>query len=312
MNRKLTLAVSLCALMSISAFADPAGNGDVNGDGSIDIADAIYLINLQFLGGPEPVPIECEPPDEEPGGDEVEFAEAEIFFEFNSTDLDLGMHLFFDAEGWENVSVSGPDGTVFSVDNGGGLREIGSTEVFTESAEPPLDEENLAQEMAEFLARFPEGEYEFEGRTIDGDRLVGSAVLSHDLPAAPRLLFPDPEAEENVADPQDAVIEWMDTSEEGDPAIERYQVVAEFEEEDTGSVFEFVVDVRADPEAATQSVTVPVEWFESLEGLAGEFKAEVVAIAADRNATIAEKEFELEGAEGGGEEDGEDGEDEEE
>jgi hypothetical protein len=40
----------------------PAGNGDVNGDGSIDISDAVYLLSSLFLGGKEPVQIECPPP----------------------------------------------------------------------------------------------------------------------------------------------------------------------------------------------------------------------------------------------------------
>ena len=117
-----------------------------------------------------------------PGQDEekvIEFDEAKIFFEFNATDLDLGIHIFFDAEGWKEVRVSGPGGTTFQVKNGGSLKEIGSTEVFTESAEPPLDEENLQESMAEFLARFPEGEYEFKGKTVEGKKLVGTAVLTH-------------------------------------------------------------------------------------------------------------------------------------
>ena len=59
-------------------------------------------------------------------------------------------------------------------------------------------------------------------------------------------------------------------------------------------MFEFGVDVLADPGATTQSMRVPSEFFESLEGLEGEFKAEVVAIADDKNATISENEFELE------------------
>ena len=296
MKSKVTIACLVCLGLSAPVFGDPVGNGDVNGDGQIDIADAIYLLNLEFLGGPAPVPLVCPSDEEDDGtGIEVEFAETEIFFEFNSTDLDLGLHIFFDAEGWERVRVTGPGGIVFAVDNGGSLKEIGSTEVFTESAEPPLDEENLEEEMADFLARFPAGEYEFEGRTVNGDTLLGTAVLSHDLPAAPLLVFPDEESEENIADAEDAIIEWMDTSEDGDPVIQRFQAVVEFEEEETGSVFTFVVDVRADPEAETQSVTVPFEFFENLQGLEGEYKAEVVAIAADKNATIAEHDFELAG-----------------
>jgi hypothetical protein len=35
----------------------PAGNGDVNGDGKIDLSDGIYLLTNLFLGGPAPVAI---------------------------------------------------------------------------------------------------------------------------------------------------------------------------------------------------------------------------------------------------------------
>ena len=250
--------------------------GAVHENGNVSVAESSFTV-----------------PEEEEG-EVVELEEAEIFFEFNSTDLDLGIHIFFDGEPWEEVEVCGPDGEIFEVSNDGELTNIGSTELFTESAEPPLSEENLEEEMADFLARFPAGEYEFEGKTIEGDTLEGSATLSHDLPAAPNLIFPDPEAEENVADPENTVIEWSDASEEGDPEIERYEVIVEFEEEETERVFVFRVDIPADPEADTYSVPVPPEFFESLDGLEGEYKAEIIAIAADKNATIVENEFELE------------------
>ena len=227
-------------------------------------------------------------------GKPIEFDEAEIFFEFNSTDLDLGTHIFFDAVGWQNVTVTGPGGTIFEVSNDGALSVIGSTEVFTESAEPPLDEENLEAEIAAFLAMFPEGEYLFEGTTVDGDPMEGTADLSHALPAAPGLIFPDPEADENVADPDNTVIEWADTSGPEDPEIVRYQVVVEFESKKSGDVFEFKVDVPADSDALSQSVDVSAAYFEGLEGIRGDYKAEVVAIADGLNATIAEVEFELE------------------
>src|SRR5262245_234119 len=40
----------------------PSGNGDVNGDGSINLSDAVYLLNWLFLGGTEPHAIDCNPP----------------------------------------------------------------------------------------------------------------------------------------------------------------------------------------------------------------------------------------------------------
>ena len=216
--------------------------------------------------------------DDEDDGEVIDFADTKIFFEFNSTDLDLGIQIFFDAEGWEEVEVSG-SGTIFEVENDGSLQEIGSTEVFTESAEPPLTEsedpteEELAEAIAEFQARFPEGEYRFEGETVDGRRLEGTAVLSHALPAAVDLdVFGFP------------TIAW--TPGAGGPEIVGYQAVFEFEEEDTGRVFVFSVDLPFN----TTAVTVPDEFLDALEGLGGESKAEVLAIAANGNKTITEEE----------------------
>jgi len=37
----------------------PSGNGDVNGDGKIDISDGVYILNWLFAGGRGPVPIVC-------------------------------------------------------------------------------------------------------------------------------------------------------------------------------------------------------------------------------------------------------------
>ena len=40
----------------------PSGNGDVNGDGTIDISDGIYILNWLFIGGKDLVAIECPLP----------------------------------------------------------------------------------------------------------------------------------------------------------------------------------------------------------------------------------------------------------
>jgi hypothetical protein len=71
----LGVAISLCfgagvmfvlmgGMMQVKAacpgpMGTPCGNGDVNGDGRIDIADGIYIINWQFRDGRPPVAIEC-------------------------------------------------------------------------------------------------------------------------------------------------------------------------------------------------------------------------------------------------------------
>ena len=41
--------------------AAPLGNGDVNGDGKINVSDAVYLLAHLFTGGPPVKPIECPP-----------------------------------------------------------------------------------------------------------------------------------------------------------------------------------------------------------------------------------------------------------
>ena len=42
---------------SVAGPPGPSGNGDVNGDGTLGLADAVYLLNHLFQMGPEPVSI---------------------------------------------------------------------------------------------------------------------------------------------------------------------------------------------------------------------------------------------------------------
>ena len=134
----------------------------------------------------------------------VEFEDAEIRFEVNSTDGDAGLQLFADGEPWQRIRVKGPDGRqVYSVSNRGKLRGLGSTEFFTESNEPNYEDVSLP----DILSFMPEGEYEFEGFTIDRQKIVGSAELTHDFPCGPELIFP---LEGDEVDPsQPLIIAWM-------------------------------------------------------------------------------------------------------
>jgi hypothetical protein len=47
------------AVASISILANPFLIGDANGDGVIDVADVMYLINYLFIGGSSPDPLEA-------------------------------------------------------------------------------------------------------------------------------------------------------------------------------------------------------------------------------------------------------------
>ena len=114
--------------------------------------------------------------------DELEFEEAFVFFELNDTDGDLGIHGKVDGDAWKKVAIEGPgERKLLDMKAKAGARYQGLTELFFESAEPTFDE--LDPEV--FFNRFPEGEYEWEGLTLDDEEIEGEVFLSHVIPAAP-------------------------------------------------------------------------------------------------------------------------------
>jgi hypothetical protein len=113
-------------------------------------------------------------------GEVIELDEANVFFELNDTDGDLGIHALIDGEPWRTLEIETPNGaTNLLIQVRGRLRAQGLTELFFESAEPPFDE----LPPARFFRRFPEGEYEISGVTLEGDELEGTAEVTHLLPA---------------------------------------------------------------------------------------------------------------------------------
>jgi hypothetical protein len=195
------------------------------------------------------------------GGPRIPFDEAEVFFEFNTTDNDLGLQVFLDAEGWTKVSVSGPDKEeIVRITTEGNLSELGITELRFESAEPS---------PAEVLALFPRGTYRFRGRTVEGERLASTARLSHDFLPAPT--FSPSDGEE--VDPNDTVVEW------NAPGAERVQII--IEQEDLGEFFDVIVSEESG------ELDVPPQFLRPDT----EYKIEILAIAENGNRTIAESTF---------------------
>ena len=206
-------------------------------------------------------------------GTTIPFEDATMIIEVNSTDGDAGLQVFLDGEPWRSVEVRSPDGRkIFTVGAKGELRNLGLTELFSESNEPSFDD----MPLEEFLALFPEGEYLFSGKTVEGDRLTGAATLSHDIPAGPVVLSPEEGA---VVSPDALVVEWEPVT--GPPGVDiaGYQVIVE--REDPLRVFQVSL-----PSTAT-SVTVPSEFLEA----ATDYKVEVLAIEANGNQTISENPF---------------------
>ena len=220
---------------------------------------------------------------------EIPFSRAKMIIEFNSSANegvgDVGVQVLLDGEPWKLVSMKRPDGLIIlNILSSGSLRKQGLTELFFESSEPSLDEVPLK----EFLARFPEGKYEFEGRTIDGQEIEGEAKLTHVIPAGPVIVSPEAG---DVVDPQNLVISWeavtkkIEGSGAGDLKIVAYQVIVERTDNDqlgaAPRTFDITLPATSDP---TQSVTVPPEFLEP----GTEYKFEVLAIEKGGNQTITE------------------------
>ena len=201
--------------------------------------------------------------------------ESRIFIEYNSTDNDLGFHVFLDGEDWQSLRIFNPAGQlIFDVIGRGPYEELGLTELFFEGAEPSLFEVPLA----ELLARFPEGIYEFEGVTVEGTEISGQGRLSHAVPAGPDVAVEMAGASRRIR--------WTRVDTVAiDPAggefphrpinVVGYQVI----------VGSFQVTL---PGSAT-SIVIPPEFFASLKR--GSHGFEVLAIDASGNQTISSGTF---------------------
>ncbi len=211
---------------------------------------------------------------------EVELEEAEVFIEFNSTDEDIGMQFFWDGQAWDHMKVEDSKGkTVLRVKASKGLAKQGLTEGFFESDEPNLDELSLE----EFFERFPEGEYEFEGETLEGEELEGETEFTHVLPAAPSNLFPAEGDVVNAALPLIVSFDAVTQDLNGMPLQpEFYEVVVENE----GDILR-VFTVILDGDVQQPSATVPPEFLKP----GTEYKLEVIVQEESGNRTISENEF---------------------
>ena len=247
----------------------------------------------------------ADKPDEE----EIEYDVAEVFFELNDTDGDLGIHALIDGEPWRHLAIEDQNGRrVLNIHVRGRLRRQGLTEIFFESAEPPFDE--LAP--AAFFERFPEGTYDVEGTSLEGEELDGETGITHRMPAPPAPLVngnamaiqcddeePGYDAP-TVSTP--VTISWpavMSThpglgNPQGSPDITifNYEVVVETDLEGPGGEeFTTVFSALVPPDVT--EMTVPDEFLAQGDT----FKYEVLAREESWNQTAVESCFEIEGGE---------------
>lgn len=227
-------------------------------------------------------------------GEEIPFADAVIFFELNNTDGDLGIHARIDGEAWTRLKIEDPnEREILKIRAKGKLGRQGLTELFFESAEPRFAE--LSPE--DFFDRFPEGEYEVEGRTLEGEEMESTAEVTHLMPAPAGNVKVSgiAAAEDCDADPlpvvsQPIIISW-DPVTESHPDLGRsgeeievdgYQLVVEQPELDLD------INVNLPPEVT--ELEIPSGIFD----LGEVFKFEILVREESGNQTAIESCFVLE------------------
>jgi len=270
--RKMLVCLFGAGLPASCAAEPPAGPPD-QGGGQVSNAEPVRP---------------ATPQDDEGDDDEdtLQFGEAKILVEHNASAEDTGFQGFVDGEPWNRLDITAPDGaSILSVRSVGRLRALGLTELFFETQEPA----NAEVPIEELLARMPEGTYEFEGRSIDGQDVEGEATLTHTIPAGPEIVSP---AEGAVIDAGTAVIDWNAVTETvtGSPDLELagYELIIEEDVEDTPlpGFAKVNLDIHVPPDVT--SLTVPPEFLRP--GTA--YKFEVLALEAGGNQTITEGTFE--------------------
>jgi hypothetical protein len=234
-------------------------------------------------------------------GEKIPFEEADIFFELNNTDGDLGIHGKIDGGPWTHIEIEDPNGRkMMDVRAKGRLKQQAVTELFFESAEPTFDE----LDPEDFFARFPEGTYEVGGLSQDGEELESETEVTHTMPAPPVPTVNDaPMAE--VCDEEDpdydvtvtsapVTIAWhevvmshpdLGTSPPIAVTIHNYEVVVEVELEVDGEEFVSLFSVILPP--GERSMTIPAEFL----SLGEAFKYEVLAREESFNQTAVESCF---------------------
>ncbi len=238
--------------------------------------------------------------------DEIPYEVAEVFFELNNTDGDLGIHALIDGDAWKRLRIEDKnERRILSVKVRGRLRRQGLTEIFFESAEPTFDE----LPPPTFFSRFPAGTYEVSGRTLEGDELESETEITHRMPAPPNPTVNGTsvamQCDDEIAGydaPEvsgDVVIAWDEVGTthpslgfpqgSTDISIVNYEVVVEAElETPDGDEFVSVLSVILPPDVT--EMTIPAEFLAQSDT----FKYEVLAREESWNQTAIESCFLLE------------------
>jgi hypothetical protein len=235
-------------------------------------ATAVHAGDADVAGGPAAV---------------VPLKDAKLNIEHNATDEDTGFQGFIDSEGWRRLDVRGPRGTVLTFQGRGSLAKLGVTELFFETVEP----ENAKVPIAAMLAKLPEGRYTIAGQAQENGkslgRTSGTALLTHDIPAGPKLVSP---AEGATVPVRGVVARWrpVTTTITGEPVrIIAYQLIIEKDTEPHAHMIGKLGLSIYVPRSVT-SIAVPDGFLEPRTA----YKWEVLAIERSGNQTLSSGSFE--------------------
>jgi hypothetical protein len=194
----------------------------------------------------------------------LEFSELSMTLERNATDGDTEVVIFAKGQdaGLKRLVIAGPNGNHVAAFTGSG-KGVGIREFVLESAEPP--------DLDLVLASFPEGEYTISGRTVDGECIVGTASLSHQVAPATTLITP---TEEQTVPVDQVVLSWAAVA-----GTERY--VVELNNETTGSEFTFQIF------PPTTSLAIPAHFLQA----GSEYQFGVGVRTTNNNITFVETTF---------------------
>jgi len=212
---------------------------------------------------------------------------AKVYIEHNATDADTGVHGLIGGAPWQSICVTASDGTVlWAIEPSDRLGELGVSDFFWESNEPPNGEYSID----DLESDFPAGVYLVSSIGVDGVGRVAEALFTHTIPAEPLIseppLVPDLDGEEPpVIDGPGLVVVWEPVTEtiDGQPIdIAGYQVIITDEEaDDPNGWARPVYDVHVGP--TVTALPVPDEFFE----FNTIYEVEVLAIEPSGNQTIS-------------------------
>lgn len=210
----------------------------------------------------------------------VEMGDARLKFEINATDGDGGIQVFIDSDPWKWMKIFDPDGKmIFRSKVSGSFGKQGGTELFMESGEPEFSELSIA----DLLLRFPEGDYQFRGKGIDGEKLVGTATLTHNIPDGPFLVYPLEGG--GLQDPNNTTVMWEPVGPANGSPIIAYQVLVDQSDSGFPAIPKIVLDVMM-PATATSMIVPPGFLLPDTE-----YEWEVLAIEESGNQTLSSSFF---------------------